>query len=98
KKESRQKRIRAKVSGTLERPRLAVYRSSKFVYAQVINDEKGHTLASAKGKSAEEVGKKVAEGALKKKIKAVVFDRGGYKYHGKVKILADAARAGGLKF
>jgi len=98
KRESRQKRIRARVTGTKIRPRLAVYRSSKLIYAQVIDDEKGHTLASAKGKKAQEVGKAVAEGAIKKKIKEVVFDRGGYKYHGKVKILADAAREAGLKF
>lgn len=98
KRESRQKRIRARVMGTGERPRLAVYRSSKLIYAQVIDDDKGHTLASAKGKSAEAVGAEVAAGAMKKKIKEVVFDRGGYKYHGKVKILANAAREAGLKF
>jgi len=98
KRESRQKRIRARVMGTSVRPRLAVYRSSKLIYAQVIDDDKGYTLASAKGKSAEAVGKEVAMGAIKKKIKEVVFDRGGYKYHGKVKILANAAREAGLKF
>lgn len=98
KRQSRQKRIRAKIIGTLGRPRLAVYRSSKFIYAQLINDEKGHTLVSAKGKNAEEVGKKIAVDAIKKKIKAIVFDRGGYKYHGKVKILAEAVRTGGLTF
>ncbi len=107
------KRIRKRVNGTAERPRLAVHFSGRHVYAQVIDDEAGTTLASAgtmeealssKGKtaanraSAEKVGKAVAERLLAKKVDKVVFDRGGAQYHGKVKALADAAREGGLKF
>jgi len=108
------KRIRRRVSGTEERPRLAVFRSVKHIYAQVIDDTKGHTVAAAssnekaaaEGKNAKggnvagakEVGKMVAERAKDKGIKAVVFDRGGYQYHGRVKALADAARAAGLEF
>jgi large subunit ribosomal protein L18 len=108
------KRIRRRVSGTEERPRLAVFRSVKHIYAQVIDDSKGHTVAAAssneksaaQGKSAKggnlagakEVGKMVAERAKDKGIKAVVFDRGGYLYHGRVKALADAAREAGLEF
>jgi large subunit ribosomal protein L18 len=103
-------RIRRKVSGTAERPRLCVYFSGKHVYAQVVNDEAGQTLVSAgttekslSGKhvanraTAEKIGKLIAERALAKKIDKAVFDRGGFLYHGKVKALADAARAGGLK-
>lgn len=106
------KRIRKKVAGTAERPRLAVHFSGKHVYAQVIDDGAGRTLAAAStmerssGKNkaaanraaAEEVGKTIAERLLAKKLDRVVFDRGGFFYHGKVKALADAARAGGLKF
>ena len=108
------KRIRRRVSGTEERPRLAVFRSVKHIYAQVIDDTKGHTVAAAssnekaaaEGKNAKggnlagakQVGKMVAERAKDKGIKAVVFDRGGYLYHGRVKALADAARAAGLEF
>ncbi|MEY2481012.1 MAG: large subunit ribosomal protein [Verrucomicrobiota bacterium] len=106
-------RIRKKVSGTAERPRLCVHFSGKHVYAQVVDDDAGKTLAAAattekavlaKNKgganraSAEVVGKTIAERALGKKIDKVVFDRGGFLYHGKVKALADAAREGGLKF
>ena len=109
-------RIRAKISGTPERPRLNVYRSENHIYAQVIDDAKGATLVSAtsveKGKgtkgekrptggnvsSAKEVGKLIAERAKEKGIKKVVFDRGGYLYHGRVKALADAAREAGLDF
>ena len=100
-------RIREKVSGTGERPRLCVHRSLNNIYAQVIDDEKGVTLVSAstiKGKSggnvaaAKEIGKSVAEAAVAKGIKRVVFDRGGYLYHGRVKALADAAREAGLEF
>ena len=98
KRRNRQNRIRAKISGTSDRPRLAIYRSNKSIYAQLINDEKGITISAAKGAKPEEVGKKIAELAKKAKITTVVFDRGGYKYHGKVKALADAARKGGLKF
>ena len=109
----RHKRIRKRVSGTTERPRLAVHFSGRHIYAQVIDDSAGKTLAAAstveeglKGKRltnanvamAEKVGALVAERALDKEIKAVVFDRGGLTYHGKVKALADAARAAGLIF
>jgi large subunit ribosomal protein L18 len=103
------KRIRRRVAGTPERPRLAVFRSVKHIYAQVIDDTKGHTVAaasSAEGENknggnlagAKSIGKLVAERAKEKGIKAVVFDRGGYLYHGRVKALADAAREAGLEF
>jgi large subunit ribosomal protein L18 len=107
------RRIRKKVSGTAERPRLAVHFSGKHVYAQVIDDETGQTLVSAattqkdlggKGKAlanratAEKVGKAIAERLLARNLDKVIFDRGGFLYHGKVKALADAAREGGLKF
>jgi large subunit ribosomal protein L18 len=102
-------RIRAKISGTAERPRLNVYRSLNHIYVQVIDDARGDTLVSAstvqaKLKSggnvaaAKEVGKLVAERAQEKGIKKVVFDRGGYLYHGRIKALADAARESGLEF
>jgi large subunit ribosomal protein L18 len=103
-------RIRRKVRGTAERPRLAIYRSVAHIYAQVIDDSAGKTLASAssvdKGTrtnggnvaAAKAIGKLVAERAKEKGIKQVVFDRGGYHYHGRVKALADAARAAGLEF
>ena len=136
----RHKRVRAKVSGTKERPRLYVFRSSKHIYTQLINDEKGHTILSlsdlelkkskrgprkregggwvgvqiSKSKIKEtkneektrtgkiaiayEVGKLIAEKAKELKIGKVVFDRGGYRYHGRVKALAEGAREGGLKF
>ena len=103
----RHARIRARVKGTGEKPRLAVFRSNRFLYAQVIDDETGTTLASAsskglKGKSmmegAVEVGKMIAKNATAKGIKAVVFDRGGFTYIGRIKALADAAREGGLSF
>jgi large subunit ribosomal protein L18 len=103
------KRIRRKVSGTAERPRLAIYRSLNHIYAQLIDDEKGQTLAAAstlekdlRGETggnisaAERVGRAIAERALAKGITRVVFDRGGYVYHGRVKALAEAARAAGL--
>ena len=109
-------RIRRKLRGTAERPRLAVFRSVAHIYAQVIDDAQGATLVAAtsveKGKgikgdkrptggnvsSAKEVGKLIAERAKEKGIKKVVFDRGGYLYHGRVKALADAAREAGLEF
>jgi large subunit ribosomal protein L18 len=102
-------RIRRRVKGTEQRPRLAVFRSVKHIYAQVIDDAKGHTVvaASSTEKSAgnggnvagaKAIGKLVAERAKDKGIKAVVFDRGGYNYHGRVKALADAAREAGLQF
>ena len=101
------------MAGTAQRPRLAVHFSGKHVYAQIIDDDTGLTLAAAsttessligKDKSAankiaaEQIGKAIAERSLAKKLERVVFDRGGFLYHGKVKALADAARAGGLKF
>ena len=101
-------RIRTKVFGTAERPRLTVFRSNSQIYAQVIDDTKGATLASAsslaikgKGTKTEKaaiVGKAIAEAAKKAGVETVVFDRNGYLYHGRVKQLADAAREGGLKF
>ncbi|HUB00334.1 MAG TPA: 50S ribosomal protein L18 [Terracidiphilus sp.] len=102
-------RIREKLAGTTERPRLNVYRSLNHIYAQIIDDQKGETLASASTlamklktggniASAKEVGKTVAEQAVEKGIKQVVFDRGGYLYHGRIKALADAAREAGLEF
>ena len=108
----RHARVRAKVKGTTSRPRLCVYRSLNHIYAQVIDDSRGHTLTSAstidpeiKGEAdgkvmvgkAELVGLLVAKRALTKGINQVVFDRGGYKYHGRIKALAEAARQGGLK-
>ena len=100
-------RIRRKLAGTGERPRLNVYRSLNHIYAQVIDDQKGETLVSASSiklktggniASAKEIGKAVAEKAVEKGIKKVVFDRGGYLYHGRIKALADAAREAGLEF
>ncbi len=102
-------RIREKLSGTGERPRLNVYRSLNHIYAQVIDDQKGETLVSASTlqmklktggnvAAAKEIGKAVAERAVAKGIRSVVFDRGGYLYHGRVKALADAAREAGLEF
>jgi len=102
-------RIRRKMSGTAERPRLNVYRSLSHIFAQVIDDANGVTLVSTSSLSAKlktggniaaarEVGKLVAERAKEKGIRAVVFDRGGYLYHGRVKALADAAREAGLEF
>jgi large subunit ribosomal protein L18 len=108
-RQRRHRRIRGKVHGTAERPRLAVSRSNLRIYAQVIDDERGHTLAAAgshesalrelrKGDAAGEVGKLVAERAKAAGVSRVVFDRGGYLYHGRVKSLADGAREGGLEF
>jgi len=106
----RHKRVRAKISGTPEMPRLNVFRSEANIYAQVIDDVNGVTLAApaARGRPAEDsgvttppataVGKLVAERAKAKGIETVVFDRGGYLYHGRVKALAEGAREGGLKF
>ena len=100
--------IRTTVFGTAERPRLSVFRSNSQIYAQVINDEKGVTLASAssltikekltKSEKAAQVGKLIAEAAKQAGVETVVFDRNGYLYHGRVKQLADAAREAGLKF
>ena len=107
-------RIRRKVRGTAERPRLTVYKSARYVYAQLINDDAGHTLAQASSReaaiakkaegsastrsAAKLVGETVAERAKKNGVSKVVFDRGGYLYHGKVKDLAEGARAKGLEF
>lgn len=104
------RRVRGKVAGTTERPRLSVYRSNKQIYAQVIDDTTGRTLASAssvklagadsvaKVEQAVLVGKAIAESAKAAGIESVVFDRNGYIYHGRIKQLAEAAREGGLKF
>ena len=106
----RHKRVRGKVSGTPERPRLNVFRSETNIYAQIIDDTKGVTLVSAsslekdfkvdgtKSDAAKQVGANVAERAKAKGIETVVFDRGGYVYHGRVKALAEGAREGGLQF
>ena len=108
----RRKRIRDKIKGTAERPRLSVYRGNRNIYTQIIDDTEGRTLVSAssmeasvrskiKGftvETAKAVGELLAEKAKERGISKVVFDRGGYKYHGKVKALADGARAGGLEF
>lgn len=104
-------RIRKKIKGTLSRPRMSVFRSNKEIYVQLIDDYAGHTLVSASSRmkelaqvvgtktdKAKLVGKKIAELALQKGITEVVFDRNGYKYHGRVKALAEGAREGGLKF
>ena len=110
---ARHRRVRRKVGGTRERPRLAVFRSLSHIYAQVIDDTTGHTLTYAastdpevrgqatgkpKGEVAALVGRLVAQRARAQGIQRVVFDRGGYKYHGRVKALADAARQEGLEF
>ena len=108
----RHKRVRKKVQGSEARPRLNIFRSSKHIYAQIVDDVKGHTLAAASSLSQEleqlktganktaarAVGKLIAQKAKEKNIAQVVFDRGGYLYHGRVKELADGAREGGLKF
>ena len=106
----RHKRVRTKISGTAERPRLCVFRSNSNLYVQVIDDAKGNTLVSASTldkevktkhankEAAKEVGTLIAKKAIEKNITEVVFDRGGYIYHGVVKELAEAAREGGLKF
>ena len=106
----RHARVRSKITGTAERPRLDVFRSNSHIYAQLIDDVKGVTLAAAASnekdfgasggncEGARKVGKLIAERAKKKKISEVVFDRGGYIYHGRVKELAEGAREGGLKF
>ena len=100
-------RIRGKVSGTAQRPRMSVFRSNKQIYVQLIDDLEGRTLVSASSKGIEEgtkseiaaqVGRNVAQKAIEAGINEVVFDRNGYLFHGRVKSLADAAREGGLKF
>ena len=111
-RKKRHSRVRGKVKGTAGKPRLNVFRSLRFMYAQVINDEENKVIATAdsrklvdkkgadkeKGSIPEELGKLIAEKCIKKGVSEVVFDRGGYKYHGNVKALADAARKAGLKF
>lgn len=106
----RRKRVRKRVRGTAERPRLAVFRSNRYIYAQVIDDVEGRTLAAASSQEADlrtrslntdtasKVGALVASRAKGAGVQAVVFDRGGYKFHGRVKALADAAREEGLEF
>jgi large subunit ribosomal protein L18 len=99
--------IRSKIQGTTNRPRLSVFKSNKGIYAQIIDDSKGHTMTAASSAelgtklnigSSKDVGKKIAEKAVAAGIAEVVFDRSGYLYHGKVKALAEGAREGGLKF
>ncbi len=112
-RQRRHRRVRKSLSGTAERPRLNVFRSLRHIYAQIINDEIGHTVASAstsesdikkqieglnKTAQAHVLGKVLAERALAKGVKQVVFDRGGYKYHGRVRALAEGSREGGLQF
>ena len=112
-RKKRHRRVRTKISGTPERPRLNVFRSSKHIYAQVIDDLSGETLTAASSldpqlrselnigsnrEAARKVGSLLAQKALEKGIKEVVFDRGGYLYHGRIKELADGAREGGLNF
>lgn len=112
-RQRRHERIRRHVEGTAERPRLNIFRSLEHIYAQVIDDEQGHTLVAAstvdpelrtqldglnKSQQAARVGQLVAKRALAQGLKKVVFDRGGYPYHGRVKALADGAREGGLEF
>lgn len=105
------KKVRGKISGTNERPRISVFRSNKYIYAQLIDDAKGHTIASASSKepvvasqtipkvdSSKLVGKLLAERAIAAGVNSAVFDRGGYLYHGRIKSLADGAREGGLNF
>ena len=101
------KKIRVKIQGTVVRPRLTVFRSNKFIYAQVINDITGKTLTQAndvkmskgtKSERAKEVGRAIGAACLKEKIKKVVFDRNGFKYTGRIKLVADTARAAGLEF
>ena len=105
----RHKRVRAKMHGTGKMPRLCVFRSHQYVHAQLIDDDKAKTIIAAsdqgqkkskkpKTDRAKEVGKLIAQKALEKKIEKVVFDRGGYKYHGRIKAVAEGAREGGLKF
>ncbi|UCF31219.1 MAG: 50S ribosomal protein L18 [bacterium] len=109
----RRRRIRGRIRGTAERPRLSVYRSARHIYAQIINDDTGVVLTSAStvdrelrgtvknggnADAAREVGKLLATRAVEKRVQSVTFDRGGFRYHGRVKALAEAAREGGLKF
>ncbi|MFZ2484970.1 MAG: 50S ribosomal protein L18 [Minisyncoccia bacterium] len=97
-RDRKRKKIRAKISGTASRPRLSVFKSNTAIYAQLIDDDKAVTLASATGSDASKVGADIAKKAVAKKIEEVVFDRGGYVYTGKVLALAEGARKAGLKF
>jgi large subunit ribosomal protein L18 len=108
-RERRHRRVRGRIRGTAERPRLAVFRSNRGIFAQLVDDDAGKTIAASswiglksfkgdKTEQAAEVGKQLAEAARKAGIESVVFDRGGYLYHGRVKALADGAREGGLSF
>ena len=108
-RQRRHRRVRGKIFGSVERPRLVVFRSNRGIEAQLVDDLEGKTLAAAswlnlksfkgsKTEQAAEVGKLLAQNAKKANVETVVFDRGGYLYHGRVKALADAAREGGLKF
>lgn len=113
KRERRHRRVRAKIFGTASRPRLSVFRSNRFVYGQIIDDAAGRTLvgvnsktvlkqskgkSAAKSDSARTAGRELAQKALAKKIKRMVFDRGGYRYQGRIRAFADGAREGGLEF
>lgn len=102
KKYKRHKKVRAKIFGTAKAPRLFVFKSNQYIYVQLIDDDRGKTIVSARGESSIEQAKKtgelIAKRAREKKIEKAVFDRGGYKYHGKVKAIAEGAREGGLKF
>ena len=112
-RQARRKRIRGRIHGTSEKPRLSVFKSARHIYAQIVDDELGSVLASASTMdqqireslktggnmdAAREVGKLLADRAVSKKVEKVAFDRGGFKFHGRVKALAEAAREGGLKF
>jgi large subunit ribosomal protein L18 len=108
-RQRRRRRVRAKIRGSAERPRLAVYRSNRGLYAQLIDDDKGHTIAQASwseadvrkldgSERAKKAGELLAERAKKAGVETCIFDRGGYRYHGQVAALADGAREGGLQF
>lgn len=112
-RERRHRRVRARIAGTAARPRLNVFRSARHIFAQIIDDAQGHTLVAAstldaevranapqwnKKDEAKAVGKLLAQRALAKGVKQVIFDRGGYQYHGRVKALAEGSREGGLEF
>ena len=97
-RQKRHRRLRARIAGTADRPRLAVYRSLNQIYAQVIDDRNGRTLAAASSLEGKAAKAKKSEAAKAAGIEEVIFDRGGYRYHGRVKALADAARSNGLRF
>lgn len=97
KRQRRKARIRAKLRGSADRPRVCVYRSNKYFYAQIIDDQKAHTLGQTQGSDPKKVAQELLEIFKTKKIKQAVFDRSGYKYHGKVRIFVEALREGGLK-